>query len=74
LARQGELGYLLLLRHPGLAQPREIGGFAQSLDLGLEQIGGSGPQTGNARITIVADQLPRFDQFSASAFDLAFRP
>jgi hypothetical protein len=33
LARQGKLGHLLLLRHPGLAQPGEISGFEQSADL-----------------------------------------
>jgi hypothetical protein len=51
----GKLGHLLLLRHPGLAQTGEIGGFVQGADLRHPVIYG-GLQVGDARITAIGGE------------------
>jgi len=58
------------LRHPGLAQAGEIGGFMQGTDVRHAEIL-DGPQPGDTRKTIVADQPSGFGEFGGGAFGLA---
>jgi hypothetical protein len=60
-----------LLRHPGVAQASEEGGFEQRADLRRSQVG-SGSHTGEARIGAVAAQLLGFREFGRCALALAF--
>jgi hypothetical protein len=53
LARQGKLGHLLLLRHPGLAQAHEVGGFGEGADGGWWHPISGCPQASKARIAII---------------------
>src|SRR5437762_13139343 len=58
------------LRHPGLAQTGEIGGFDQGADVGHSPRFG-GPQAGDAGITIVADQHAGFRELGGGALVVA---
>jgi hypothetical protein len=55
-----------LLRHPGLAQPGEIGGFVERADLWHPEVS-AGPQAGDARPSIVGNQPTPFSRIFAVA-------
>src|SRR5215469_18271656 len=60
------------LRHPGLAQAADVGGFEQSADLRYEypEIF-NGPQAGEARIAVVGAQPAGLGNFGGGAFGVA---
>ena len=60
------------LRHPGLAQPGDVGGFEQCADLGCEcpEIF-NGPQADEARIAVVGAQPAGLGDFGAGMFGIA---
>src|SRR6516164_3814252 len=59
-----------LLRHPGLAQAGEMGGFEQGSDFRYSPIA-DGLQAREARKSIVQRQPPGFGEFGGGALDFA---
>src|SRR5689334_3478823 len=71
LTRQRKLGHLLFLRHPGLAQSDEIGGFKQDVDLRNIPIC-VGLYLGEARKRTLAQQPAGLGKFGGGTIGLAF--
>ena len=61
----------LFFRHPGLALAGEKGGLDQGADF-RHPVRYGGLQVGDARITTIGGEPPRFGEFRSGAFGLAF--
>src|SRR6516162_10836766 len=64
-------GWRSFFRHARLAQADEINSFEQGANLRTSK-GSHGPQTGDARITIIAAQSAGFGKFGSGAPALSF--